>query len=703
MTFLNPFLLFGLLGMAVPVLIHLLSRRTARRVEFSSLEFLRNLERKSMRRVRVRQLLLLLVRMLIVACVALAMARPTLTGVAAGDARGATSAVIVLDGSFSMGAGRDGVTLFEKAQDRAREILDTFAPGDEVHLFIPGGEGEARTEGVRDPGLVREAIDAARPGQGAADLAAVVREAAAALSDARHFNREIHVVSDFQRGSWSGLEGDARIPEEVSLFLFPVERGVVPQNAWVEAVDYSGQILEKGSPVELRTTVAAGPGYPAGEVEVEMEIDGAVVDRRRIDLGPASRVGLTFRETFAEDGLHFGRVTLRGAAGLPADDVRPFTLGTARAVPVLVVSGNAVVSRYLSAALSPEGATAGTFLVVPGETRRLTDVTAAEAAVVILADVERLAEEELAGLKRYLSEGGGLLVFPGPSTDVTAWGRSFLPRFLPGTLTDLRVREDGIAVTRMDATHPLFALFREGEGGLSEIRFTRTLQLKPQAGTAVLAWYADEDPAILESALLPGRVLFFTSSPDPAWSDFPLTGVYLPLLHEAVRYLSQAGAKAAQQLAVGEGATVRLATLPDGAGVTLRAPNGETRAVAIAPGPAGYLLELPLADQSGFWTFETARGDTLAALAAAIPASESDPSRIAADEVQDLLTGSRSAVLEGAEGLARRVREARIGREIGQWFLWAAALLLGLEMFLAARQAGPGGPAPAAAPVPGAR
>jgi hypothetical protein len=434
-----------------------------------------------------------------------------------------------------------------------------------------------------------------------------------------------------------------------------------------------------------------------------MEIDGAVVDRRRIDLGPASRVGLTFRETFAEDGLHFGRVTLRGAAGLPADDVRPFTLATARAVPVLVVSGNAVVSRYLSAALSPEGATAGTFLVVPGETRRLTDVTAAEAAVVILADVERLAEEELAGLKRYLSEGGGLLVFPGPSTDVTAWGRSFLPRFLPGTLTDLRVREDGIAVTRMDATHPLFALFREGEGGLSEIRFTRTLQLKPQAGTAVLAWYADEDPAILESALLPGRVLFFTSSPDPAWSDFPLTGVYLPLLHEAVRYLSQAGAKAAQQLAVGEGATVRLATLPDGAGVTLRAPNGETRAVAIAPGPAGYLLELPLADQSGFWTFETARGDTLAALAAAIPASESDPSRIAADEVQDLLTGSRSAVLEGAEGLARRVREARIGREIGQWFLWAAALLLGLEMFLAARQAGPGGPAPAAAPVPGAR
>ena len=88
MTFLNPLLLLGLLGMAVPVLIHLLSRRTARRVQFSSLEFLRNLERKSMRRVRVRQWLLLVVRMLIVATLALAMARPTLVGVAVGDGRG---------------------------------------------------------------------------------------------------------------------------------------------------------------------------------------------------------------------------------------------------------------------------------------------------------------------------------------------------------------------------------------------------------------------------------------------------------------------------------------------------------------------------------------------------------------------------------------------------------------------------------------
>ena len=167
MTFLNPLLLLGLLGMAVPVLIHLLSRRTARHVEFSSLDFLRKLERKSMRRVRFRQLLLLIVRMAIVAAIAVAMARPTLVGVAAGGGRGSTSAVLVLDGSYSMGAAVDGTTLFEAAKDRAHEILRTLDDGDEVLLFVPGGAGESRTEGLRDLGLVRERVDGARAGWGA--------------------------------------------------------------------------------------------------------------------------------------------------------------------------------------------------------------------------------------------------------------------------------------------------------------------------------------------------------------------------------------------------------------------------------------------------------------------------------------------------------------------------------------------------------
>lgn len=684
MTFLNPWLLLGLLGASVPLVIHLLSRRTARREDFSTLEFLRDLERKSMRKLRVRQLLLLVVRMLLVACLAFAMARPTLTGRAAGGGGGAGSAVLLLDGSFSMRGETAGIPLFDRAKERAREILDTMEDGDEVFLLTPGVPNAARPEGTRDLSLVRERVASLAPGSGRVDGPTELRRAVRLLRDARHANREIHVITDAQRTGWEDEAADEAELQGARLFWHPVGDGP-PRNAWVDAVDFSGQILEKGTPVEFRVTVAAGPVFEASPVDVELELDDHVVDRRRIDLGPSSRVGLAFHETFAEDGIHLGRVVIRGAPGIPDDDVRAFTLRTEAAAPVLVVCPDDRSRRYLASALAPGGGGSGSFTVRTGDVRELATASRSRETVIVLADVERLAESELAGLKAFLSEGGGLFVMPGPHMDAQAWGRSFLPKFLPGTIVDLRTPEEPLVITDLDPSHALFDLFRDGEGGLRDVRFTRALQLRPQPGTAVLASYSNGDPALLESSLLPGRVLFLTSGPDPAWSDLPLTGAFVPLLHETIRYLSETGAQEAEELDVGEGATVRLPVVPDGGVVTLRLPGGGERTVAPEPGPGGYALAIEETGEPGFWVLTSAAGDTLAALAAGIPSAESDPARVPIEELEQRYGDGRGAVLEGAAGIERAVKEARIGREIGRWFLWAAALLLAAEMIIAAR------------------
>jgi hypothetical protein len=680
---LNPFLLFGLLGTAVPVVIHLLSRRTARRMDFSTLDFLMNLERKSMRRVRIRQLLLLLIRVALVAAVALAMARPTLTGVSAGEGVGSTAAAVVLDASYSMNAAFEGSTLFESAKESAREVLESLDEGDEVALFVPGSEEASPERTVRDVGLVTEQLQQARSGRSAVELPASLREAARVLEDSPKPHREIHVITDFQVSAWTGID-ETTLPEGIAVYFFPIGAENPPENAWVESIDFSGQILEKGSPIEFRTVIASGPGFGSHEVEVELEIDGRVVDRRPMDLGPSSRVALTFRETFAQDGLHLGSVALRGDVGLPEDDVRSFTVRTAREVPVLLVAGSPKIAHYLRAALAPEGATAGTFAVREAGPEALVSASREREAVAVLADVATLSEQELAGLKQFLSEGGGLLVFPGPQTDAASWGRLFLPKFLPGSLVGVEAPEEVLTIASFDPSHPLFDLFREDDAGL-DVRVARTLSFRPQSGTAVLASYSNGQPAILESSLLPGRVLFFTSSLDPAWSDLPLRGIFLPLLHEAVRYLSESASLAVQDLEVGEGGTVRLAQLPEGGGVLLREPSGGTRAVAPEADPAGYALTLPLAHEPGFWIFESHKGDTLAALAANISPAEANPARSTPQDVRERLEGGRSVVVEEESDLARELREARIGREIGHFFLWAAAFLLLAEMILALR------------------
>ncbi len=681
MTFLNPLFLFGLLGMTVPLVIHLLSRRSARRIEFSSLDFLRNLERKSLRRVRVRQILLLLLRMLLVAAVAIAMARPALTGGAGRDGDARTSAVLVLDGSFSMSASDDGVPLFAAAKERALAVLETLKDGDEIVLMVPGTSGAASPELGRDLGFVRDQVTGAVSGAAAADLGAALLDAFRVLESARHPNREVHVVSDFQRSAWEELK-PGLAPAGVAVFLHPVG-DEAPGNAWVESVDFSGQILEPGSPIEFRVVIGCGAAHPQAAVDVELEVGGRVADRRRADLAPGSRVSVALRETFAKDGFHAGAVVIRGASGPEADDRRAFALRARASVPVLVVAGNEQAGRYIEAALAPPGAISGSFAVRTGSPGALAAATRAEQAVTILVDIERLSDEQLDGLKSYLSEGGGLLVFPGPRFDSTAWSRSFFPRFLPGTIPGLGTTSAPLRLTDLDASHPLFDLFREGEGGLREVRFERHLRIRPESGSRTLASFSNGDPAILESALLPGRVIFFASALDPTWSDLPLTGAFLPLLHECVRYLSEGQGEGAQDVEVGDGITLRLPTAPAG-GVTLVAPDGATRDVAAEAGPGGYSVALSEATQPGSWVFRSGGSDTLGVVACHIAARESDFTRIAPAEVEERLA-HRGVVLAARGDAGKAIEEARRGREIGRAFLWAAGLLLLAESVVARR------------------
>src|SRR5262245_17100714 len=103
-VFANPALLWGLGAAAIPVLIHLLQRRRARKLLFPAIEFVLRSRERTVRQLRLRQILLLLARTALVAAIALAIARPyrpPRAGAAVTAAKTAATA-IVLDASLSM-------------------------------------------------------------------------------------------------------------------------------------------------------------------------------------------------------------------------------------------------------------------------------------------------------------------------------------------------------------------------------------------------------------------------------------------------------------------------------------------------------------------------------------------------------------------------------------------------------------------------
>ena len=128
MIFLTPAMLWGLLAASIPIIIHLYSLRQTKEIEFSSLKYIRELEYETIKRLKIRQWLLVLLRMLIIICIILMAARPVLKGFIPAWIAGEKESrvVIILDNSASMSMLSDGKSLLENGKSHVLDIANIY-------------------------------------------------------------------------------------------------------------------------------------------------------------------------------------------------------------------------------------------------------------------------------------------------------------------------------------------------------------------------------------------------------------------------------------------------------------------------------------------------------------------------------------------------------------------------------------------------
>src|SRR5436190_12720225 len=224
MSFLNPLFLFGLAAAAIPILIHLFTRRRPREVKFPSLEFLTEVHQSEIRRLRLKQWLLLLLRTLAIAAIALAMARPALKGSVGWKSTAATTMVALVDVSGSMqaaaapseiapGAAGAEASLGGIARRAVEDLPSTLGPSDEL-LLVPYDRAPhpLTTKPSGDLPRLRAAARALESGAASTDHAQALAFAARALGESHALNRELFWISDFQAGGFPD-SGAIRRPE----------------------------------------------------------------------------------------------------------------------------------------------------------------------------------------------------------------------------------------------------------------------------------------------------------------------------------------------------------------------------------------------------------------------------------------------------------------------------------------------------------
>ncbi|MDQ6887363.1 MAG: BatA domain-containing protein [Gemmatimonadota bacterium] len=371
-AFLSPLYLMAAVAAAIPLLIHLLRRRIGVRLEFPAVRYLERAEKEHSRRLRLRNLLLMLLRVAAVLLVALAAARPVTR--VAGGGHAPTALAIVLDNSLSSSAVSGGHAVLDELKARARAVARRASSDDRLWLVTADGvvRGGAR-------GGVLEAIDRAEPLAGAGNPGRAVERAASLVHGAALPEREIAVITDGQATTW---------PRAISvsaarLFLYRSGRPPPLNHAVVEAqgaplrwtprgairarvltpdsatyrLTLQGRTLARGTVVASEEImVRAAPserGWTAGTVELEPdELRGDDVRHFALWIGPAPAVGPhpalgLFAKSAVDALVQAGRVTIGSEIAIvPADELTSLpALIVAPSSPVRVGVANRALQR----------------------------------------------------------------------------------------------------------------------------------------------------------------------------------------------------------------------------------------------------------------------------------------------------------------------------------------------------------------------
>lgn len=686
LTFLNAIFLTGLTAAALPVIIHLFSRRRGRRVEFSSISFLREINRRQIRRVKLRQALVLILRIAAVCVLALAMGRPALRG-GAFAARGlASSAVcILLDTSFSMGAEvEEGQTLLATAQERAQEVVDMMGEDDEGYLILVTDRPRAVFEGaVRDRGRLREEIGAADLSQRGTDFRRALRRAALLLEGSKRLNKEIFLISDMQKPGWSLDQGEhVTLPEDVRVYCVAVSEGL--PNVTVRDVQLM-KALSPGGEGKVRVTVGNYTGESLGQLPVVVNIQETHAGEGYVDLNEG-QLATTIIPLGAGAGV-WGYASVREDV-LPLDDRRYFTAPSAQKAPVLVLNGSGLQTGgegdagFLTLALSPSETVESPYspTVVGPFDLAGRDLTAYDA--VILCNVGRLAEEDISALKTFVGLGGGLIIFLGDRVDAKFYNEHLLPGLIDATILGTKgtVGPDaGYTSLVVSASgHPVFEGFPAAAGQkLTRAKFNKVAELNVGDGARILAHFSDGLPALAASE----GVVLMASSVDMRWNNLPSSGAFLPLIHQMVAYAARGelGGKTSHTV----GLPIEVLVGPEWAGKEVFHVTPGGLLSPVPPRVVGVRVQLRVdeVNEAGVHMFVSG-GDTLGVFAVNLDRSESDLTPATREEIEQVIPSEQLMLFVADESLQRQVAEARVGREIWRAGIFAVILLLGAELFV---------------------
>lgn len=686
MTFLNPAFLWAAFAISIPIIVHLFNFRRPKKVLFSNTEIVKEVRKSVVRRVRLKQLLILAARCLAILALVFLFAEPVIVADdAAAFEGGRNSVVIVVDNSYSMKAGSEKGDYFHQAQQFANEVVKNHAKEDEFLVMTTGDLRLNYNFATKED--VLEEIKDMKVRQNITTWSDVLQLAPELFSKA-NYNKTLYFISDFQE---STVMGDSVVDydKESGIRVNMVPLATREQrNVYVEDHGLETRIIQAGSPVTLSMSLINDGREDLNDLKIQVMLEGTP-EATSTDTVPAGQKLVKKISLIPpKAGWNSGYIEIDDYP-VEYDNRRYFSFYVPENERVLVVEGEQsdpvrIVYSDLLKQFRPDFISYKDFAQARIE----------EYQFVVLLGINEISSGLEEQLDYHLKAGKSILFFPGADIN-----RDEINRFLTaqnvGSFGEFVESETGLVADQVDLQHPVFAdvFKRNSTNGKVDparvykyYRFTSANEVEQNP----VMRFSNGDPLLLESRPGDGQIFLFTVFPSDSWTDLQYKAIFAPLMLR-LSLLMNHSQKVEQNQDLGSFHVKRVKTQNQSQIKLVRADG--TEIMPLQEPREGFMvlrfdrLETDNVAEVIEGNYELRQGeDLLEEISFNIPDAESQLKSFTQEEVADRFASlgfeSVNVIAGDPKNVASEIQFQSTGYPLWKYFLFAALLFLLIEVLL---------------------
>jgi hypothetical protein len=578
MSFLSPWLLFGLLTAALPILIHLLNRKEPKIVPFAAIEFLRRAYQKNAKKIKLKQFLLILLRTLIILFIVLSLARPFFQPQGLGQSKAisqlkADSAVLLIDQSYQMGfdllaSPHEELSLFEHAKGQALAMLDEQSHP--MALVLAGTELKVPVaEASADYASLREGLSKAKLEPVTAKLELGILEALQILKKRpEHEKRQILVFTTPYQGQRLANQFQSAL-EGVELIFVDLSDALAQENGFgnhgISKILLSPAPQRGANHWKLEATIWNWGEKAVNGLAVWVEIAGKIKVKSLVDIPSHGSIQQKFYFHVEEEIKNNGLEGLLKLADDPLkiDNQASFLIEPQQKIKILAINGDPrPIPRedelfFIEKALAPKVSNGQAFELDIRNGDEFTGINQSELQAYQVVFIANLSTPHLAfgkELEAYIKKGGGVFLTVGERTNIEAWNQAF-EGFLPKPLRERKIAGDAAQsmedrklayFDKYKENHAIFSFLKNAFGNLKlsslgQTQIKEYMLFDPVTNdlSKSLIDLNEGVPILIERSMEQGRAVIYGSTIDLQWGDLALKPDFVPLIQHLFKGLAQ--------------------------------------------------------------------------------------------------------------------------------------------------------------------